>query len=470
MKYTLLFFIISFLISEVSLSQSSVKFAAIGDYGDAGPDELAVANLVKSWNPDFIITLGDNNYDIGSASTIDQNIGQYYHEFIYPYTGNYGPGDTVNRFFPSLGNHDWQTPGALPYMNYFVLPGNERYYDFVKGPVHFFVLDGDTNEVDGRDSNSVQALWLKNALASSSSRFNVVYVHNPPYSSGLIHGSEPIMRWPYKRWGASTVMSGDEHLYERLTVNGLTYFVNGLGGSIRSFFGIPLSGSQVRYNGNHGAMLINAYEDSLVLKFYNISNSLRDNFKILPSLKSLTLTLDIEGFYNSNTNVMIGDTCKVFLRDYFYPYSIIDSAKGFVNSNGAGTFNFTKASNAAEYYIVLKHRNSIETWSSASFRFTANVLNYSFTTSASQAFGNNLTLKGTKYCVYSGDVNQDGNVDLIDLSLVDNDVYLFTTGYRTTDLDGNRVIDVNDLLIADNNSYNFITRMRPYFGRSFLKP
>ena len=81
----------------------------IGDYGNAGPDELAVAELVKSWNPEFIITLGDNNYDVGSQSTIDPNIGQYYHEFIFPYIGSYGPGDTVNRFFPSLGNHDWET-------------------------------------------------------------------------------------------------------------------------------------------------------------------------------------------------------------------------------------------------------------------------------------------------------------------------------------------------------------------------
>ena len=40
----------------------TIHFAVIGDYGDAGQAELDVANLVKSWNPDFIITTGDNNY------------------------------------------------------------------------------------------------------------------------------------------------------------------------------------------------------------------------------------------------------------------------------------------------------------------------------------------------------------------------------------------------------------------------
>jgi hypothetical protein len=118
-----------------------IRFAVIGDYGLAGQRELDVADLVKSWSPDFIITTGDNNYGNGSASTIDHNIGQYYHSFIFPYFGTFGEGAASNRFFPSLGNHDWIAPGAQPYMDYFTLPSNERYYDFVRGPVHFFVID-----------------------------------------------------------------------------------------------------------------------------------------------------------------------------------------------------------------------------------------------------------------------------------------------------------------------------------------
>src|SRR5437879_4454765 len=73
----------------------------------AGQPELNVSNLVRSWSPDFILTTGDDNYPLGEASTIDANIGQYYHDFIFPYTGSYGAGATTNRFYPSLGNHDW---------------------------------------------------------------------------------------------------------------------------------------------------------------------------------------------------------------------------------------------------------------------------------------------------------------------------------------------------------------------------
>src|SRR5439155_5430524 len=86
---------------EVRAQSANVRFAVIGDYGSPGQPERDVANLVKSWRPDFIITTGDNNYPHGAATTIDQNIGQYYHDFIFPYVGSYGVGATFNRFFPA---------------------------------------------------------------------------------------------------------------------------------------------------------------------------------------------------------------------------------------------------------------------------------------------------------------------------------------------------------------------------------
>ncbi len=127
----------------------SVKFAVIGDFGLDGSAEADVSTLIHSWKPDFIITVGDNNYPSGAASTIDANIGKYYHDYIFPYIGTYGSGSDINRFFPTLGNHDWYTPNAQPYFDYFTLPGNERYYDFVWGPLHFFALDSDEHEPDG---------------------------------------------------------------------------------------------------------------------------------------------------------------------------------------------------------------------------------------------------------------------------------------------------------------------------------
>ena len=136
-------------------------FAAIGDYGGGNPGAADVANLIQSWQPEFIITLGDNNYPIGAADHIDAAIGQFFHQYIYPYQGNYGAGADINRFFPSLGNHDIMTDNGQPYFDYFTLPGNERYYDFEWGPVHFFALNDLGTEPDGTSPYSIQGKWLK---------------------------------------------------------------------------------------------------------------------------------------------------------------------------------------------------------------------------------------------------------------------------------------------------------------------
>ncbi|GAA4353137.1 hypothetical protein GCM10023185_13490 [Hymenobacter saemangeumensis] len=260
------------------------RFAAIGDYGYAGSPERDVSQLVKSWSPEFIITLGDNNYDVGAASTIDDNIGQYYHEFIAPYQGRYGAGATENRFFPSLGNHDLYTNAGAAYLAYFTLPGNERYYDFVRGNVHFFAVNSDGSEPDGTGRFSAQARWLKERLAASTAPWKVVYFHHAPYSSGS-HGSDRGLRWPFREWGASLVLTGHDHTYERVVADGLVYCVNGLGGrSLYSFNGTPLDGSAVRYNADYGAQLLEASADSLRLRFYTRTGQLIDDHTLVRGL------------------------------------------------------------------------------------------------------------------------------------------------------------------------------------------
>jgi tartrate-resistant acid phosphatase type 5 len=273
--------------ARVTGSPETIEFAVIGDYGADGPAEAAVAGLVASWDPNLIVTVGDNNYDVGAAATIDQNIGKHYQQFIGDYRGGYGPGSTINRFYPALGNHDWATANAQPYLDYFTLPGNERYYDFVRGPVHFFAIDSDPNEPDDRTSTSAQAAWLQSALAASVAPFQVVYFHHAPYSSGP-HGSNTALQWPFEAWGADLVLAGHDHTYERLDIGDLTYVVNGLGGRSIYSFGTPVPGSQVRYNGNYGAMRVTADASAMTLQFYSVANggTLIDSYTVSPGQSS----------------------------------------------------------------------------------------------------------------------------------------------------------------------------------------
>jgi tartrate-resistant acid phosphatase type 5 len=255
------------------------RFAAIGDYGAVGDAEQRVAELVLREQPDFVITLGDNNYPTGSADTIDVNIGRFYSSLISPYKGHFGPGAKENRFFPSLGNHDWMTAGARPYLDYFTLPGNERYYDFERGNAHLFSIDSDPHEPDGIDPASVQAAWLKGRAGASKKPFQIAYLHHPPYSSAR-HGSSLVMRWPFKEWGVDLVLAGHDHTYERVEAEGLTYVVNGLGGNMAYPFGDPLPGSKVRFNQAHGALFFELTKNELRGRFLTTDGKVIDEFSV----------------------------------------------------------------------------------------------------------------------------------------------------------------------------------------------
>jgi hypothetical protein len=256
------------------VSAERTRIAVFGDYG-SGPGTQRVSELVKSWAVDFILTAGDNNYPVGAAETIDENIGRFYAEFICPYRGRFGPGARKNRFFPALGNHDWYTAFAEPYLEYFSLPGNERYYDVVWGPVHAFVLDSDPSEPDGVLPDSVQATWLAARLAASTSRWKIVVMHHPPFSSGS-HGGSPYMEWPFKAWGVHLVMAGHDHDYERIDVDGVTHIVSGLGGINTYGFNTTISGSRSRFNSDYGAGLLEADARHLVFRFFSVDNQLID--------------------------------------------------------------------------------------------------------------------------------------------------------------------------------------------------
>lgn len=281
-----------------SLAAGSLRFAVIGDYGSNSTGEGQVAALVASWNPDFVITTGDNNYPKGAAATIDRNIGKYYSPFIGNYQGQYGSGSATNRFWPSLGNHDWSAITCSngncsgPYLNYFTLPGNERYYDVDMGLMHLFVVNSIDSEPHGRAASSVQANWLRSGLAASQACFDVVVFHHPPYSTGS-HGSDVKMRWPFAAWGAEVVMNGHEHSYERLDAAGMPYFVNGLGGKSKYKFGNvntlpPGVTSKARYNAQYGAMLVTVSQTGLTSQFFNTAGTLIDAYTL-----SKTCTSDI---------------------------------------------------------------------------------------------------------------------------------------------------------------------------------
>ncbi|MCB9143784.1 MAG: metallophosphoesterase [Anaerolineales bacterium] len=314
-----------------------IVFAVIGDFGLAGQPLLDVSNLIKSWNPDFIVTVGDNNYPDGAAETLDKNVGQYFHEYLIRYDGKYGSGSDTRRFYPALGNHDWVAATSY-YFKYFGYYNPVTYYDFVQGPVHFFVLDSDRKEPDGVTANSPQWNWLRKSLPASTSEFNVVILHHAPYSSGK-HGSTEYMRWPFKEWGADVVIAGHDHTYERLLVDGLPYFVNGIGGAELYPFWNILPESQVRFSDDYGAMRVEANDTTMKIQMFTRTGLLVDEYILGGTTPIVTSINSVETSPGNasllNFQVAFSEPVTgVDVSDFSLATNISDA--GIANVSGAG--------------------------------------------------------------------------------------------------------------------------------------
>lgn len=182
---------------------------------------------------------------------------------------------------------------------------------------------------------------------------------------------------------------------------------------------------------------------------------------------SLDFGIDIklipQGFYNvSADKLRMKDTIKAYLRNSISPYSITDSSKGLIDSVTFLTGFVFRNAGSGNYYLEIRHRNCVNTWSKNCINYSSckNPV-YDFTTAAGQAMGNNMIAMNNKYCIYSGDVNKDGRIDMLDLSDIYNAQANFEEGYVQSDVNGDGHIDLNDMNITFNNSLNFITCVTP---------
>jgi len=280
--------------------------AVVGDYGVDTTSEGQVATMVAGWSPDLVVTTGDNFYSQGTdtgTARYDRVTGKYYCAFIKGAAAGTncpsGGTATVNRFFPSTGNHDWTDGDISNYKAYFNLPGagvtsqsptgSELYYDVRNGPLHLFFIDSQAAMASAAEMTAQKA-WLQAALAASGAPWKVVVFHHPPYSSGSSHGSSTAMRWPFASWGANLVLNGHDHTYERVQNGGLTYIVDGLGGAGRyGFASSPVTGSLVRYNANWGALKLTIDDTSLTGDFISLGGTTQDHFSLANDTTSATL-------------------------------------------------------------------------------------------------------------------------------------------------------------------------------------
>jgi len=243
--------------------------AAAGDIAEAGGDQEATAGVVASLDPTAVLTLGDNAYDSGSAS-----------EFRTYYDPSWGRFKAITH--PAVGNHEYQTPGAAGYLDYF---GVQPYYAYDVCGWHAYSLN---REISGAERDAELA-WLRADLAAHRGVPMLAVWHEPRWTSGTKHGSDggAADLWEaVVAGGVRVVLNGHEHSYERFAEldaqgrpapGGTREFIVGEGGGgDLSAFGDPLAASQARISGAHGVLSLTLRPDGYDWRLVQVGGTVAD--------------------------------------------------------------------------------------------------------------------------------------------------------------------------------------------------
>jgi hypothetical protein len=223
-----------------------------GDIADCGLTSRLATAAALDTIAGVVFTAGDNAYQNGTTAN--------YADCYAPSWGRYRA-----RTRPTPGNHDYNTPGALPYFAYFGANAGDSgkgYYSYDVGTWHAIAL----NSSIASGAGSPQEQWLRADLAAHPVTCTVAYWHFPRFSSG-VHGNIAGVTalWQALYDGAAdVVVSGHDHIYERFApqapdgtadpTRGIREFVVGTGGGALTALATIRPNSEVRITGEFGIL------------------------------------------------------------------------------------------------------------------------------------------------------------------------------------------------------------------------
>jgi acid phosphatase type 7 len=221
---------------SASALDDDVTVAAAGDIAKCGSSgDEKTADLIQVLDPDRVVTLGDNVYPDGTIS-----------EFLDCYEPSWGVFKWKTA--PAPGNHDYHTPDAAGYKEYFNV--SDAWYAWDLNGWRFYSLNSE-ERIDE------QVEWLREDMQENPRECYVAYWHRPRYSDGR-HGDEPAMEpiWnTFASQGGDIVLAGHDHNYQRFPrIDDVRSFVVGTGGAGLT----PIDGDRARVSNSdtHGVLLL----------------------------------------------------------------------------------------------------------------------------------------------------------------------------------------------------------------------
>ena len=267
---------------ELPLQPKSVRFAVIGDSGTGEKDQYQIGALMAKYHEsfpfDFVIMLGDNLYGTETP-------GDFKRKFEDPYKILL---DAGVKFYASLGNHDDLNERFYKPFNM----GGQRYYTFKNGDVQFFALD--SNYMDPQQLN-----WLQKQVSDSRAAWKICFFHHPLYSDGRFHGPDSDLRKQiepiFVKSGVNVVLSGHEHLYERIKPQkGIYYFVLGSAGQLRLHGLRPSTQTAKYFDTDRVFMMMEIAGDELYFQTVSRTGRTVDSGVLPRQAKSAGATAQIE--------------------------------------------------------------------------------------------------------------------------------------------------------------------------------
>ncbi|MDP9328911.1 MAG: metallophosphoesterase [Actinomycetota bacterium] len=226
---------------------------------------------------DAVLPLGDEQYETGALN-----------DFRASYDPAWGGSLPVTH--PTVGNHEYETPGASGYYSYFGTAAGDPskgYYAYDLGAWRLISLNSECQVVSCA-ADSPQYQWLKDELSTHTNACTLAYWHHPLFSSGSEHGGDPRSRPFWKllyQYGADVVLNGHDHDYERFApqdplgqadANGIREFVVGTGGRSLNPLDTPQPNSRAGSASSFGVLRLTLHDTSFDWAFVPATGTFTD--------------------------------------------------------------------------------------------------------------------------------------------------------------------------------------------------
>ena len=152
-----------------------------------------------------------------------------------------------------------------------------------------------------------------------------------------------------------------------------------------------------------------------------------------------------------------------------YDYPIVATVSALLETDGKAIVTLPGSLVGGSYWIAIRNRTMVETWSANPVAITTTTISYDFSKSDTAAYFNNMKDAGDgNWLMFTGDIDdgsytplQDGLIDGSDFLTFDFEAQSSFQGYYISDLDGSGVVDGSDFLIFDVNAQLSIQRITP---------